>query len=385
MSTFKPFLIIICSLVCGICSSQNCITNTTNSLFFTSQQNLDDFAINYPNCDVINKNVRIFGDDITDLTSLGNIIHIEGFLNIKDCPNLRNLSGLESLVQVDDSVIIDSNENLNDISALNSLAFVSGITLRDLPSLLQVEIFSSLDSIKGNLIISELNTLSALAFPVLEYVDGFSMSETNSISIVGFPSLTTVRDDLDIKNNFLLTDMSGFDSLQTIGGNLNIDNNPLLNKLTSFSQLLSIGNFFQIRNCPVIDDIDFNALQRVEFVFRCQNSGLRNMGGFSSLQSVGALFIEKNLDLVNLEGLGSLLEVNGEIDISDNPHLVDISTVSNLDPTKIRYNVYDDIFRDLVLRIADNPLLDICNIGVCLLYTSPSPRDGLLSRMPSSA
>ena len=25
------------------------------------------------------------------------------------------------------------------------------------------------------------------------------------------------------------------------------------------------------------------------------------------------------------------------------------------------------------------------NIKVCLLYTSPSPRDGLLSRMPSSA
>ena len=28
------------------------------------------------------------------------------------------------------------------------------------------------------------------------------------------------------------------------------------------------------------------------------------------------------------------------------------------------------------------PLMDFCN---CLLYTSPSPRDGLLSRMPSSA
>ena len=25
------------------------------------------------------------------------------------------------------------------------------------------------------------------------------------------------------------------------------------------------------------------------------------------------------------------------------------------------------------------------HIGTCLLYTSPSPRDGLLSRMPSSA
>src|SRR5680860_1331783 len=28
---------------------------------------------------------------------------------------------------------------------------------------------------------------------------------------------------------------------------------------------------------------------------------------------------------------------------------------------------------------------DIARICVCLLYTSPSPRDGLLSRMPSSA
>ena len=27
----------------------------------------------------------------------------------------------------------------------------------------------------------------------------------------------------------------------------------------------------------------------------------------------------------------------------------------------------------------------VCLINTCLLYTSPSPRDGLLSRMPSSA
>ena len=28
---------------------------------------------------------------------------------------------------------------------------------------------------------------------------------------------------------------------------------------------------------------------------------------------------------------------------------------------------------------------DYVHVDVCLLYTSPSPRDGLLSRMPSSA
>ena len=29
--------------------------------------------------------------------------------------------------------------------------------------------------------------------------------------------------------------------------------------------------------------------------------------------------------------------------------------------------------------------IGLSNLQICLLYTSPSPRDGLLSRMPSSA
>ena len=37
---------------------------------------------------------------------------------------------------------------------------------------------------------------------------------------------------------------------------------------------------------------------------------------------------------------------------------------------------------DIVLPLAKDEVLVL---GNCLLYTSPSPRDGLLSRMPSSA
>ena len=33
----------------------------------------------------------------------------------------------------------------------------------------------------------------------------------------------------------------------------------------------------------------------------------------------------------------------------------------------------------------DEAVVEIATDKVCLLYTSPSPRDGLLSRMPSSA
>ena len=38
-----------------------------------------------------------------------------------------------------------------------------------------------------------------------------------------------------------------------------------------------------------------------------------------------------------------------------------------------------------ISRFLDLQQSSLNRMGVCLLYTSPSPRDGLLSRMPSSA
>ena len=40
---------------------------------------------------------------------------------------------------------------------------------------------------------------------------------------------------------------------------------------------------------------------------------------------------------------------------------------------------------DIVQDGADNKVRSLSTTSGCLLYTSPSPRDGLLSRMPSSA
>ena len=37
------------------------------------------------------------------------------------------------------------------------------------------------------------------------------------------------------------------------------------------------------------------------------------------------------------------------------------------------------------LNCKNMPCVSGCPVNICLLYTSPSPRDGLLSRMPSSA
>ena len=56
-------------------------------------------------------------------------------------------------------------------------------------------------------------------------------------------------------------------------------------------------------------------------------------------------------------------------------------------PALLTYTVAGDptkkISLDILKSISKN--IDIIESGICLLYTSPSPRDGLLYRMPSSA
>ena len=47
--------------------------------------------------------------------------------------------------------------------------------------------------------------------------------------------------------------------------------------------------------------------------------------------------------------------------------------------TAILYGVFEIKFFDKINGLA------VKRVHTCLLYTSPSPRDGLLSRMPSSA
>ena len=58
---------------------------------------------------------------------------------------------------------------------------------------------------------------------------------------------------------------------------------------------------------------------------------------------------------------------------------------------KVKKNILNGIayvqstFNNTIISIADTNGNVISWASACLLYTSPSPRDGLLSRMPSSA
>ena len=53
-------------------------------------------------------------------------------------------------------------------------------------------------------------------------------------------------------------------------------------------------------------------------------------------------------------------------------------------PNKSVDDISNEIFSELISKII-SLVKEIKDLETCLLYTSPSPRDGLLSRMPSSA
>ena len=76
--------------------------------------------------------------------------------------------------------------------------------------------------------------------------------------------------------------------------------------------------------------------------------------------------ITAGYDLDDLDDLSDLSDLSDLPDLSDLSDLSDLCDLSDLSDLSDLFYLSDLIY-------------------LCLLYTSPSPRDGLLSRMPSSA
>ena len=62
-----------------------------------------------------------------------------------------------------------------------------------------------------------------------------------------------------------------------------------------------------------------------------------------------------------------------------------VQNISKESITEIKNKIEDTIQNGIAIRKALAEYSNSDAYDICLLYTSPSPRDGLLSRMPSSA
>lgn len=246
-------------------------------LIFSSQAQIDEFAIAYPNCTELDADVVITGG-IINLHGLNNLTSIGGNLQFLYNNALSNATGLENLTEVGGYVSLVENYVMTSLIGLNNLTTIgSDLLLHKNNVLFSTNGLNSLESIGGALVIDtnpKLNNLTALA----------------GINSIGF--------DCEITNNPLLIELNGMENISSIGGILYIYNNEVLSNLDGLSGLETVGGDVEIKT----------------------NVELMDLTGLMALTSIGgALTIQSNYELTSLSGLDNI----------DAASIIDIKIYSN--------------------------------------------------------
>ena len=94
--------------------------------YFVTQADIENFQTNYPNCTEIEGDVRIEGDDITNLNGLNVLTAIEGDLMIFYTDYLTRLTGLDNVTSIGRDLRIVGNDTLTNLTDLDNVTSIGG-------------------------------------------------------------------------------------------------------------------------------------------------------------------------------------------------------------------------------------------------------------------
>ena len=96
----------------------------------------------------------------------------------------------------------------------------------------------------------------------------------------------------------------------------------------------------------------------------------------------------ENLE-TNLSDIKELIEITGEDNLNENDFIEEINNfeelIEEIENEALYFGEYDDLNAVITINAGAGGVDAHDWAEICLLYTSPSPRDATLSRMPSSA
>ncbi len=383
----------------AICQlTQDCPTNLT----FTSQEQIDEYTTNYPNCKDLQGYLIIKESNpgsITNLNGLSSIRTVGKHFNVLHNTLLENLNGLENLSSIGGSFELLYNDELNNLSALNQLKFINGK--------LKINNNDSLDELYG---LTNLKTIGRS----LEVLNNDALETIDQLE-----NLETIGGLLSIRHNDVLSTLKGLENINYLNiHSLEIYDNPLLSQCN----IRSVCGFFTIPNhnaniydnatgCDSEEEIDCNNFQFCHLGIKkiysqeqvdnfstlypyCTNftgslrikghndgedndpsnpeSTITNLNGLNQIQSItGYLQIEDNPFLINLNGLSNLTNIGSYLSIAHNDLLTNLEGLQNIDPT----NISD-------LSIIDNPLLSECSIESVCEYLDINDSDNIYDNAP---
>lgn len=305
---------------------------------FFSQAELEHFAIQYPDCIILNGNVNIGTTSVTDISSLqplNNLTLINGSITI-DRTSLINLNGLENLNQTGHFQLLQ-NDQLESVDGLDNLTTLLGsFIVQSNPLLVNFEGLNSL------LTASDLNIVDNESLSSLEGLNNLmettgsatSISQNPSlIDLSGLESLQHISGILRIDLNENLVSLDGLESLQSITEHLEIKSNPSLVSIGSLTNLTEVPVLLQITSNPELVSLEgLNNLSSVgSYLLISDNQSLINLQELNSLEIIGdRLVISNNNNLESLEGLENLMEIGSYLEISSNEVLTNIQALSNI-------------------------------------------------------
>jgi Secretion system C-terminal sorting domain len=326
----------------------------TDPIVLTTQEAIDNFAANYPNCTMLTNDFKVDGETnvITNLNGLAGITHAGDFYIMKT--DISDFSGLENLLSTE-HMSLGFNENIQDLSGLSSLQSVEEINIWYNSNMTSLNGAGNLNSvIRLNLFqnyslqdISELSDLQSLT--------SLSIAGNGLTSLAGLENIQTIVEDIFISNE-AVSNFNDLSSLTSFSGSLYLWNNYELVDLSIFNDIVSVNDLILVE-CPLLSDLSgLQNIQTVNGIFRLGfNPSLTDLSAFSNISSVGTLDIYENQSLASLVGLENLTSVTETVYILDNPSLNDISALNNIDPNGLSE-----------LVIARNPNLAVCdNNFVC--------------------
>jgi hypothetical protein len=319
----KLFLITILIFCFCTVSSQPCLPY---GIEFTTQAQIDNFPVNYPNCTEIEGDVTIDGSNINNLNGLSILTSIGGKLLIQHT-FLDNMSGLDNLTSVGRWLTIQYNWSLNSLTGLESLT-----------------------SVEGGFTVNNTNSLSSLiGLESLTSVGGLSLHDNNALtSLSGLENLNSITGVIMIIRNPVLPDLSGLDNVTSFMSRLLIYGNSSMTSLTGLEGLTSIGRL---------------EIGMESYSVYSGNASLTSLSGLENVTSIyGDIIIGGNNALTNLSGLDNLVSIDGDIIIVENDTLTSLTGLENIIPSSIS-NLY----------LSDNKHLSECEIqSICDYLVSPN-------------
>ncbi|RZK25933.1 MAG: hypothetical protein EOO43_04230, partial [Flavobacterium sp.] len=360
-------------------------------VLFTTQAQVNQFAITYPNCTEIAGHVSISNSSgataITNLAPLSGVTSIGGSLDINNNTSLTNLNGLSGLQSIGQDLNISQNPALTNTNGLSNLTTLNGflqvaenttltsisglqnvnpatinassglnilnnplLSVCDLPNFCSYIGTNGIKNIQGNAgNCSSLSVLTAICYPPVcpeGDITFFTQAQINQF-VIDYPNCTAFSGSLTVAGANI-TNLAPLSGIININGNL-IVNNTSLSNLNGLHNITNIGGNIEINTNPT----------------------LTSLNGLNSLtNTTGDLVLYENATLTNVDALTNLTNINGDLVIYNNAALTNISGLQNVNPNSIggEYGLY----------IANNPQLSVCNnLNFCvyLLYpTNTHPR-----------